>query len=165
VRVHHGLEGLCDARAVLVGGTQRRMPGGGTFQRVADLQHVEAVFRVALEQRQVRRQRFIQRLPRACRRLGHVGAATDPCGQQALAGQLRDGLAQRGARDPQLHRQGALGRQPVARPQLLFLHQAAQLRSHLVRNTLRAHGAIVARSAQRVVGQPRMAQGIIQVSQ
>ena len=165
VRVHHGLEGLRDARTVLIGGSQRRMPGSGTFQRVADLQHVKTVFRVALEQRQVLRQRFIQRLPRARRRFGHVGAATDACGQQALAGQLRDGLAQRGARDPQLHRQGALSGQPVARPQPLFLHQAAQLRGHPVRNTLRAHGAIVARSAQRVVGQPCMAQGIIQVSQ
>lgn len=165
VRVHHGLEGLRDARAVLVGGTQRGVPGGGTFQRVADLQHVEAVLRVALEQRQVRGQRFIQRLPRARRGFGHIGAATDPCGQQALAGQLRDGLAQRRTRDPQLHRQGALGRQPVARLQPLFLHQAAQLRGHLVRNTLRAHGAIVARSAQQEVRPRDMAQGIIQVSQ
>ncbi len=144
VRVHHGLEGLGDTRAILIGGAQRRMPGGGTFQCVADLQHVEAVFGVALEQWQVGRQRFIQRLPRARRGLGHVGAATDPCSQQPLAGQLRDGLAQRRARDPQLHRQRALGRQPVTRLQPLFLHQAAQLRGHLVRNTLRAHGAIVA---------------------
>lgn len=75
-------------------------------------------------------------------------------------------MASRSAvRRPQLHRQGALGRQAVARLQPLFLHQAAQLRGHLVRDTLRAHGAIVARSAQRVVGQPCMAQGIIQVSQ
>lgn len=154
-----------DARSVFVGRPQRRMPGGGTFQRVADLQHVEAVFRVALEQRQVRCQWFIQRLPRARRRFGHVGTATNPCGQQALAGQLRDGLAQRGARDPQLHRQGALGRQPVARLQPLFLHQAAQLRGHPVRNTLRAHGAIVARSVQQGVRAYGMTQGIIQVSQ
>ncbi|MNM19930.1 hypothetical protein D3C81_302540 [compost metagenome] len=152
MRVHHGLERLRDAGAVLVGGAQRRVPGRGAFQRVADFQHVEAVFRVALEQRQVWHQGLIQRLPCPCGGLAHIGATTHACGQQTVAGQLRDGLAQRGARDPQLNRQRALGRQPVARLQLPFLHQRTQLRGHLVRNPLCAHGAIVARSTPLLVG-------------
>ena len=61
----------------------------------------------------------------------------------------------------QLHRQGALGRQPVARPQPCSCTRRACATT--LSNTLRAHGAIVKHAAE--VRAHGMAQGIIQVSQ
>ena len=96
----------------------------------------------------------------------HVGAAADARGQQALAGQPGDGLAQAGARDAQLHRQRAFGRQAVAWAQAALGDQGAQPFGNAVGQAGGgAHPAIVHRHRARGMPVHRFgtaaAQGII----
>ena len=101
--------------AVFRGGADGGMPCRGAIQRMTDLQHVEAIFRVALDQRF---KRIVDRLARPDgRKIGDIGAAADPADQQAAACQSLDALAQRRTRDLQFLGQLAFGGQAVARRQ------------------------------------------------
>ena len=111
-------------------------PGGAGFQRVARLQHVVAVVRVRFDQARQRHHGFLQPLCGLVDLL-HIGAIAAPGREHALAGELLDGFAHRGARHPQLLGQLPFGGQLLSGLQSAVLHEGKQFFDNVIGQ---AHG-------------------------
>ena len=128
--LQHHFKAALDVRLVLRGGALRGQPGGAGLQRVARLQHVVAVMRVGIHQARQGLHGFLQPVGGGAGL--HVGAVAAPCGKHALADQLLDGLAHRGARHPQHLGQLSLGGQLLSGLQAAFLHQGKEFFDNVI---------------------------------
>ena len=134
--LQHHFKAALDVGFVLRRGALCGQPGGAGFERVARLQHVVAVVRVGFDQARQRHHGFLQPLCGLVDLL-HIGAIAAPGREHALAGELLDGFAHRGARHPQLLGQLPFGGQLLSGLQSAVLHQGKQFFDNVIGQ---AHG-------------------------